>query len=36
MKVRVGSRGCWVAVLVIGAVILLVAELIEIVGRLVS
>ncbi len=36
MKARVGPRGCWLAALVVGAVVVLVAELIEIVGWLVS
>ncbi|MDR8727170.1 hypothetical protein FEQ05_01338 [Burkholderia pseudomultivorans] len=35
MTARIGRRGCWLAVLVIGAVMLLVAELIGIVGWLV-
>lgn len=35
MKANIGRSGCWLAVFVIGAVILLVAELIAIIGSLV-
>jgi len=36
MTTRSGRRGCWLAVLVIGALMLLVAELIGIVASLVG